>query len=224
MNPTEAAYKLLPPPLSALPAKYWTSISLLLHSYTVARAFQEFVRMYSDVMDVEAPLEDEAFLIGFLHDLGQKLKLRGRPSEEKLLKWVRGELESLGYTRGESEELSRYLFTNPAETLTDPLYDRTVWRLLWLADRLQGIDNPLTIAQLLAEAKKDLGEQLTVTLLNVMIPQPFMRTLISWIVHRKIEEIVEEKGILAVPVTTPYGLAVITDNPNIEIEVEWGEI
>ena len=226
MNTLEAAYTLLPPPLSSLPAKYWTSISLWLHSYTVARTFQGFVRTYAESRDVEAPLDDEAFLIGFLHDLGQKLRLRGRPSEESLLEWARSGLESLGLTRGEAEELSRYLYTNPAESLSDPLYDRSVWRLLWLADRLQGIDNPLAIVQLLTEAREDLGEELDIVLLNAMLPQPFMRTLISKIVSEKVEEIAEERGVLAVPVTTPYGLAVITDNPNAmrTIEIGWEEI
>ena len=219
----ETAYQLLPPPLSALPAKYWTSISLWLHSYTVARTFQEFIEAYSEARDVEVPLDDEALLIGFLHDLGQKLQLRGRPSEEKLLEWVRDRLEALGFTRGEAEELSRYLYTNPAETLTDPLYDRAVWRLLWLADRLQGVDNPLAIEQLLAEAKEDLGEQLNVVLINVAIPQPFMRTLISRIVHRKLEKMAED-GALIMPVTTPYGLAAITDTPGVEVEIEWDEV
>ena len=219
----ETAYQLLPPPLSALPAKYWTSISLWLHSYTVARTFQEFIKAYSEARDVEVPLDDEAFLIGFLHDLGQKLQLRGRPSEEKLLEWVRGRLEALGFTRGEAEELSRYLYTNPAETLSDPLYDRAVWRLLWLADRLQGVDNPLAIEQLLAEAKEDLGEQLNVVLINVAIAQPFMRTLISRIVHRKLEKMAED-GALIMPVTTPYGLAAITDASGVEVEIEWDEV
>ncbi len=218
------AYTLLPPPLSALPAKYWTSISLWLHSYTVAQTFQEFVQMYSESRDVEAPLDDEAFLIGFLHDLGQKLQVRGRPSEEKLLEEVKSKLELLGFTSGEAEEISRYLYTNPAETLSDPLYDRSIWRLLWLADRLQGIDNPLDITQLLVKAKEDLKEKLDVILINVIIPQPFMRTLISRIIHRKIEKIVKEEGALTIPVTTPYGLAVIAERPNIKVDIEWDEI
>ncbi len=68
------AYTLLPPPLSALPAKYWTSISLLVHSYSVAVLFEELTQSLADAYELDdAPDEKEAFIIGFLHDLGQKL-------------------------------------------------------------------------------------------------------------------------------------------------------
>lgn len=224
MTMIEHAYKLLPPPLAALPAKYWTSISLWLHSYTVGRTFQEFIRIYSETRDIDAPDELEAFIIGFLHDMGQKLRLRGRPSEEKILAWVKERLEALDFTNGEADELSRYLFTNPAETLSDPLYDRSIWRLLWLADRLQGIDNPLDIPQLLEEAKEDLDTDLNVALLNISVPQPFIRTLVSKIVHDKIRELIDYEGKFMLPVSTPYGLVVITDEPELIIEISWDEI
>ena len=224
VKPLEIAYKILPPPLSALPAKYWTSISLWLHSYTVARTFQDFVKMYSEIRDVDAPLEDEAFLVGFLHDLGQKLRLRGKPSEEKLLEWVRHSIMLLGFSRGEAEEFSRYLYTNPAETLSDPLYDTSVWRLLWLADRLQGIDNPLALMELLADARRDLNVQLNTAILNATIPQQFMRALISRLIYNKIAKYAEETGTLVLSVTTPYGLAVITDSPTIVVELDWDDI
>jgi len=224
MSCLRIAYELLPPPLAALPAKYWTSISLWLHSYTVARTFQEFVTIYSEARDVDTPSEDDAFLIGFLHDIGQKLRLRGKPSEEGLVEWIRDVLMVIGYTEGEADELVRYLYTNPAETLFDPLYDRSIWRLLWLADRLQGIDNPLAILQLLAEAKDDLGLELNIALLNITIPQPFMRTLLSRIVHKNLEQMTRNEGKLVIPITTPYGLAVITDEPSLTIEINWDEI
>lgn len=220
----QLAYTLLPPPLSALPAKYWTSISLWLHSYIVGRTFQEFTKIYSEVKEVDAPDESEAFLIGFLHDLGQKLKLRGKPSEERLVSWTKDTLRGLGYSKGEADELARYLYTNPAEALCDPLYDRSIWRLLWLADRLQGIDNPLAIPQLLVEAKDDLGLRLNVILFNIAIPQPFLRTLLSRKVHEKLEWIAQDEGKLLIPITTPYGLAVITEEPSLTIEVNWDEI
>lgn len=224
MTMMEHAYKLLPPPLAALPAKYWTSISLWLHSYIVGRTFQEFVRIYREITDADVPDDLEAFIIGFLHDLGQKLGLRGRPSEEKILAWVRERLETIDQISVEADQLARYLFTNPAETLSDPLYDRSVWRLLWLADRLQGIDNPLDLPQLLEEAKEDLGTDLNTALLNVSIPQPFLRTLISKIVHDKIRLMSEDEGKFVLPVSTPYGLVAITDEPGLVIDIDWDEV
>ncbi len=220
----ETAYTLLPPPLAALPAKYWTSISLWLHSYTVARTFQELVKAYTVVKEVDSPLDDEAFIIGFLHDLGQKLRLKGKPSEKRIIEWVRGKLEDIGYTSGEAEEYSRYLYTNPAENMLDPLYDKSIWRLLWLADRLQGTANPIAIVRLLEEAKEDLGFGLNITLLNITTPHPFLRTLVSKTLREKIEELTEHDGKLAIPVSTPYGLAVISNEPSLTIDIEWDEI
>ncbi|MCE4601383.1 MAG: hypothetical protein F7C38_07495 [Desulfurococcales archaeon] len=219
----KTAYTLLPPPLSALPAKYWTSISLLLHSYTVARAFQEFIQAYSIAGNIDAPEAKEAFVIGFLHDMGQKIKLRDKPSEGKLIAWVKERLEAVGFTPGEADELSRYLYTNPAEGNRDPLYDDKIWRLLWLADRLQGIENPFDIVPLLNKAKEDLGLNLNVSLLNVMIPQQLFRTLISRLVHEKINEI-QAKGTFILPIATPFGLAVITDQLNLTVTIDWDDI
>ena len=217
------AYTLLPPPLAALPAKYWTSISLLIHSYTVGRTFEELIKAYSGLKDAEVPDYDEAFLIGFLHDFGQKLKLNGRQSERKLIKWVEERLMDLGYTKGEADEYSRYLYTNPAETTTDPLYDKRIWKLLWLSDRLQGIDNPFDIIPLLNEVKENLRLNLNIILINVMIPQQLFRTLISNIIHNNINNIREE-GAFILPVSTPFGLAVITDMKDLTISINWDDI
>ena len=219
----QIAYTLLPPPLSALPAKYWTSISLLLHSYTVASTFQEFIQAYSRVENIDAPESEEAFIIGFLHDMGQKIKLRGNPSEDKLLAWIKERLDAIGVTPGEADELSRYLYTNPAEGNRDPLYDDKIWRLLWLADRLQGIENPFDIVPLLNKAKEDLRLNLNVILLNVMIPQQLLRTLISRLVHKKINEI-QTKGTFVIPVATPFGLVVITDQQDLTVSIDWDDI
>ena len=96
MNPTQRikmAYTLLPPPLSSTPAKYWTSISLWLHSYIVGSTFQELVDALAGPGDIEAPEPDEAFLIGFLHDLGQKMGLMGERSSEKIRSWLIVRLE-----------------------------------------------------------------------------------------------------------------------------------
>lgn len=222
-NRLKIAYTLLPPPLSALPAKYWTSISLLLHSYTVARTFQEFIQTFTEVENIDAPDDKEAFIIGFLHDMGQKIKIRGRPSEDRLISWIKKRLETLGFTPGEADELSRYLYTNPAEGNKDPLYDDKVWRLLWLADRLQGIENPLDIVPLLDKVKESLGLSLYVGLLNAMLPQQLLRTLISRLVQNEINKL-QVTGVLALPISTPFGLAVITDQQDLSVTIDWDDI
>ena len=217
------AYTLLPPPLAALPAKYWTSISLLLHSYTVGRTFEVFVEGYAKASE-EAPLPEESFLIGFLHDMGQKLRLRGKPSENGIIKWFSERVEALGYTPGEAWTYVKYLYTNPAETRTDPLYPRKIWTLLWLADRLQGISNPIDIMPLLHTVKEELGANLTIKLISVSLPQPFLRTLISKAVYEELVREAMDSPDIIVPVSTPMGVALITSNPEIEVHVDWDEI
>ena len=218
------AYNLLPPPAASTPAKYWTSVSLWLHSYTVARTFQELLEEYSKVKEMEVPGEEEAFAMGFIHDLGQKLKLGGRPSLKRLQGWLMERLEASDFTSGEAKALSKYVFTNPAETLRDPLYPRPVWRLLWIADRLQGTDNPLDIPQMLSESEGDLDIRLNLALLNITIPQPFLRSLLSVKVFERILEARFEDGTFLVPISTPFGLAIITDAPKFEVELDWDEV
>ena len=223
INRLKTAYTLLPPPLAALPAKYWTSISLLIHSYTVGRTFETFVEGYSSELD-NAPPAEEAFLIGFLHDMGQKLGLLGKPSEEKVIRWFSERLETLGFTKDDVRTFIRYLYTNPAETRTDPLYPSEVWTLLWLADRLQGISNPIDVMHLLNEAKRELKHGLSVKLLTLSLPQPFLRTLISKAVYEHILKQAMVGTGVTIPISTPMGVVLITDNPDMDLTISWDEI
>jgi len=219
----KVAYTLLPPPLSALPAKYWTSVSLLIHSYAVGRSFEIFAGEYAKRTE-DVPEPEEAFLIGFVHDLGQKLGLKRKPSSEKLIQWFRNGFESLGKKPDEIREYERYLYTNPAETRSDPMFSIGIWTLLWLADRIQGITNPIEIFGLLNEIRGDLKIDLYVRLLTVAIPQPFLRTLISKAIYKEILRYTVNGSEVMIPISTPMGVVLITENPSIEIQTDWNEL
>jgi len=221
----KASYHILPPPLSASPAKYWTSLSLWLHSYSVGRTFQLLINQYEKYReDLSAPELDEAFLIGFLHDLGQKLNIRGKASDLKLLEmWIYERLEELGHEADEIKRLTRYILTNPAESRTDPTYPKEVWSLLWLADRIQGLSNPLQMYELLISVGEQLGLNLHVKVLNIAIPQPFLRSYLSMQVYKKLEETSKNSENFVLSLSTPYGIALLTDNPNLEVMLDWRE-
>lgn len=207
------AYTLLPPPLAALPAKYWTSISLWLHSYSVATTFQLFINEYHEKISEDTIDEEEAFIIGFLHDMAQKMGIIDKLSLEGVRQWVEEGLEAYGLTPDEAKYYLTYLVTNPAETMLDPALPRSARRLLWISDRLQGASNPLDIVSILAEARKDLGIDLDILLLNITIPQPHLRSLLSRIVYEEILDYAKESPNFVVPVSTPMGLAIITSDP-----------
>ncbi len=220
MNTIKIAYELLPPPLAAAPAKYWTSISLWLHSYSVGKAFSELLEAYSSTYSLSSiPLYDEAFIIGFIHDLGQKLHIRGRPSDEKVANWIFEKLTSLGYSQGEAREFVKYLYTNPAENVATPTYDRSVWALLRLADRLQGSSNIFDMMDAVREANERLEHKLTLRMVNVTIPQPFLRSFITQVVYKHLQA--KAKGSVIVPISTPMGVAVITDLQDLSLELDW---
>ncbi|HEU97921.1 MAG TPA: hypothetical protein ENO36_03600 [Fervidicoccus fontis] len=218
------AYSLLPPPISSTPAKYWTSISLLLHSYAVGRAFEIFVEVYGKRYE-DVPESQDAFLIGFIHDMGQKLKVRGRSSVEKLRSWFEERLQNY-YSNGEAATFTDFLFTNPAETGKDPLYPARFWTLLQLADEIQGTNNPIEIYSILQGKKDKLGIDLYVKIINISIPQPFIRSMISMNLYNKLQRDYlesESSPDIVIPISTPYGAILITDNPNIEIDFDWDE-
>jgi len=217
------AYTLLPPPLAAIPAKRWTSISLLLHSYTVARTFEELVKAYSTKRE-NLPSTEEAFIIGLLHDVGQKLQVRGKPSDEKITKWVIERLEVAGLSRDEVNYYIKYLTTNPAETASDPSYSREAWALLKLADLLQGVGNPLEIAELVSEINRGFGLGLAVKSASIMIPQAFLRTLFSRVLYDELNKLANDTSDIIVPISTPLGAVILSDNPNMKIEVNWDSI
>ncbi len=226
MTPEEKlkiAYTLLPPPLSALPAKYWASISLLLHSYSVASTFEIFVKGYETYTNY-VPSSTEAFIVGFLHDLGQKLKIRGKHSDEAVISWAEERLQHYGFTPGEARIYAKYLYTNPAETRSDPLFSREVWTLLWLADRIQGVSNPIDLVSLLHQARRDLSLGLNLKLINITLPQPFLRTLISKMIYEELVDYATSNPVILLPVSSPMGVAIITDDPTLKVTLSWDDL
>lgn len=217
----KASYTLLPPPLSSTPAKYWTSISLWLHSYIVGATFQELVDAFAGPRDIEAPEPDEAFFIGFIHDLGQKMGLRGRSGYEGIRSWLLERLEVLVGDSRTARRLVKYTITNPAETRTDITYPSEVWWLLWLADRLQGLENIYDIVPLLADVRRALGVDLHLAMFNFAIPQPFLRTLVSAGLYKYLKREAAISDDIIIPLATPHGVAVLTTAPNLRIELSW---
>lgn len=212
------AYSLLPPPLSALPAKYWTSISLLVHGYSVGALFQELVAGVGECAG-DAPGEDEAFILGFIHDLGQKLGVLGKASLKRVEEWVKDRLELLGVDG--ASRLARYVRTNPAETMADPSYPGWVWSLLRFADRVQGSSSPADMFSLVEDLGRDLNKELHATLLNVNVPHVYLRAAISYYVYRELRSRREELGVLTV-ISTPFGMLVVSEKP-LQLTVEWRE-
>lgn len=217
----KTAYTLLPPPLASLPAKYWTAISLWMHSYSVGKTFAELVDSYAGIREVDAPAYDEAFIIGFLHDFGQKLVSTGASSSKRIIEWVEDRLERLGYDKGEARRLSRFLYANPAENIVSPTYDRDVWVLLWLADRLHGASNIFDLVAIIREASRKLEYDMVLKLVNVTIPQPFLRALITRKIYDSLREEALQDTNIMIPLSTPIGVTIITDDPKLSIELDW---
>ncbi len=215
------AYTLLPPPLSALPAKYWTSISLLVHSYSVAVLFEELTQSYADAYELDdAPDEKESFIIGFLHDLGQKL---GSKNLLKLEEWIQAKLEEIGYDTREASFLSKYVRTNPAETRKDPTYPDWVWNLLWLSDRMQGTNNPAELYSLVAEASQQLPDKLNILYADIGIPHTLIRTQITNALYNKLKKIESEENNVIIPISLPSGLIILNNSNNLTdlLELDW---
>jgi len=217
------AYTLIPPVLASMPAKRWTSISLLLHSYAVARTFEDLVRVYTKG-STDTTLYDDVFLIGLLHDLGQKLRVRDKPSDEKIIKWVAERLEFAGKGRDEVRYFVKYLYTNPAETASDPSYPRQVWGMLMLADRLQSVDNALEIVEVVTTINQKFGLDFHVKPIAISIPQPFMRAVLSEVVHEKLITYANNNSEVVIPLTTPFGSVVLTSSKDLKVEIDWNEV
>lgn len=221
----KTAYTLLPPPLAALPAKYWTPISLLIHSYSVATLFQELVDAYSRAYDAgDAPAPENAFIIGFIHDFGQKLGLNSRKLD-KIQEWVAKRLQNLGYTEHEARSLAKYVGTNPAETRSDPSYPRWVWELLRLADRLQGSSNIGDLMASVNEAANRLERHYYLSFYNVASPHMFLRTAIARVLLKHVKkESIGEPGSLIVPIGTSNGVIIMSDTPLGDAIFGWDEM
>lgn len=229
----QQAYTLLPPPLSALPAKYWTSISLWLHSYTVARTFQELLKLANIN---ENPDQDEAFIIGFLHDLVQKLG-KSPNSLRQTYTWVLEKLvNNLNWSPYEARKIAKTLETNPAENIRktgspDPILPPRIWKLLMVADELQGSMDAISWAsKVKALLSREFGKEISIQVYSVNLPQPFVRTQIWKVLEQRLREKLEcrvdmplsECGLLAI--ASIQGLIVLSNKHMDKIEISWNDI
>ena len=208
----EIAYSLIPPPLSSLPAKYWTSMSILAHSYNVGRMTEELIKLVNENKKpvIEA---DISFLIGFVHDLGQKRWIE-KNNLEKTINYVIFKLEDLGYDRSTAKFISKTILTNVAETERDPLlYD--IAPIIRFSDLVHGSENITDIIINLKYLEKETN--ISYKIYSATISQTFVR---SWI-GQKIRERLEKEVGNVVLITTTYGIIAISTDRLPDIVLDW---
>ena len=210
------AYTLLPPPLSAIPAKYHAPISLLLHSLSTGLIAEEIARL-AEVED----LREKAFLLGVTHDIHQKLVEDGLASLKTAKNYIREKLDEFGYL-----DYQRYIDDalendmcgkrNPVRGLPKELAS-----ICHIGDMAQGRLEGLALLYWLREQIKKLHPDLTARFYSVMIPQVFAR---SYIMRRIYQKHIADTEHLAL--ASPWGLYVITYKDELPevLEVSWDEL
>ncbi len=206
----KVAYTLLPPPLSALPAKYWTSISLLVHSYTVGRLFEELVRLYSNKKGNTPINSNEAFLIGFVHDFGQKAWLTKKQLEH-VKYYIKEKVNELGYDGG---FISKFIVTNAAESMVDPAI-ADLEPMLRFSDIIQGTNDLGDIVVALKYMDKEMGLGLNYNYYSILVPHPLVRAKISQSIERSLSN---ENTVL---ISTWNGLLAISTEPLNPVKLDW---
>ncbi len=210
------AYKLLPPPLSALPAKYHAPISLLLHSLSTGIIAEELARL--------AELEDFrelAFFLGVTHDIHQKLVEDGLATLKASKRYVRAKLDELGEI-----EYYRYIddaLENDACGKGIPVrgLPRELSAICHIGDMAQGSLDGATLLYWLRRQVGTLHPELTVRFYSVMIPQVFAR---SYIMERIYQEYIADADHLAL--ASPWGLYVVTYEDELPevLEASWDDL
>ena len=210
------AYTTLPPPLASIPAKYHAPISLLLHSLSTGWIAAELARL--------AELEEEAelsFLLGFMHDIHQKLVADGLATLKTAKQYVRAKLEELGldeYSKYVEQALEidacgkeRPIRGKPKELAT----------ICHIGDMAQGRFEAISLLYWLREKLKTIHPDLVARFYSVMLPQPFAR---SYAMIRIYQEYIEQKEHLAL--ASPWGLFVITYEDELPevIEASWDDL
>jgi len=229
----KVAYTLLPPPLSALPAKYWTSVSLLMHSYAVGVAFSELIELVREKAgNLKLPERNEAFILGFLHDLTQKMA-KSSDALRTAYKWIFDRLvKDICMTPAEARRIAKVLETNPAETIRDPIYPVQVWKLLRIADLLQGSSDVLSWGLQAREViENEFNIRTSIRIYNIGLRQPFLKDHLWRKVEGKLregicndgsEQTLVEHGVFAV--TSTSGLLVVSKKNLGDIALSWDEI
>ena len=211
------AYELLPPPLSALPAKYHAPLSLLVHSLSVGMISHDLARL--------AELEEYkvvAFVLGLTHDIHQKLVDSGLATLKKAKDYIKGRLEELGL--GD-------IYEHVEDALDDDACGKgkqvrglppELSKICHVGDMAQGTLEGHELLEWLRKAVKQVNADLTVRFYGVMIPQPFARSYIM----QKIYDNQISKAADHLALASPWGLYVITyedELPEI-IDASWDDL
>ena len=216
MDPVEAVYSLVPPPLSSLPAKYHAPISLGLHSLSSGLVSQGLVRLaeldgYSDL----------ALLLGLTHDVHQKLVHDGLATLRAAKRYLRDRLDALGlaeYWRYVDDALERDACGKGAPV---PGLPRELGVACHIGDMAQGRLEGLSLLYWLREKVKEVSQDLTVRFYSVMIPQPFARAYAMLRIYRNHIASTDH-----IALASPWGLYVITYEDELPevIEASWDEL
>ena len=212
----EIAYKMLPPPLASIPAKYHAPISLLVHSLSTGYFSSELARL----LDLESEAE-LAFLLGVTHDIHQKLIEDGLATPKTTKKYVAEKLDEIG--KGEYFRYIERALDIDACGKGNPIrgMPKELSLLCYIGDMAQGRIEGIELLYWLRSKVKELNPELTVRFYSVMLPQPFAR---SYIMRRIYQRYIAETKHLAL--TSPWGLYVITyeDKLSEVLEVSWDDL
>jgi len=213
------AYTLLPPPLSALPAKYHAPISLLVHSLSTGWISAELADL---VNSSDAEL---AFLLGLVHDIHQKLIEDGLSSPKTAKKYIEEKLDELGLGKDYFNYISEAI-DEDACGKNNPIrgVSREIPLICHIGDMIQGKYEDIELLYWLRSKVKELDQNLTVRYYSVMIPQPFARSYIMQRIYQKY--IRERSDCRHLALASPWGLYVITyenELPDV-LDVSWDDI
>jgi hypothetical protein len=217
MKLVEITYTMIPPPLSALPAKYHAPISLLLHSLSTGLISYNLVRLSG----LDEYYEELAFLLGVTHDIHQKLVGDGLSTPRKAKKYVREKLDQLGILEY-YDKITRALDLDMCGK-ENPIrgVPKEIATICHIADMAQGRIEGIELLYWLRNKVKQLDPELTVRYYSIMIPQSFAR---SYAVIRLYNKYIRGKDHVAL--ASPWGLYIITyedELPEI-LEAKWDDL
>ena len=211
---------LLPPPLSAIPAKFHTPLSLYVHSLSTGIISATLSSM---IFEGDEELEVLSGVLGVTHDIHQKLVKDGLSSPKTAKKYIRDALETVDLSdyykyveRGiDSDACGK---NNPILGVT-----KEVSTICHMGDMVQGRYTGLQLLYWLKSMIDSITNEIDVGLYSVMIPQPFARTKIMSEVYRKLTEKIMDKKLV---LTSPWGLYVFTYSDVLpeSVMVYWDEL
>jgi len=210
----EEAYRLIPPPLSAFPAKYSAPISLLVHSLSAGVIANELAWLTG--LD-----EEIAFYLALAHDIHQKLVNDGLTTMKSAKEYLRKKLDEAGkhdYYRYIEDAIEIDACGKHKEIRG---LDKEVSLICHISDMAQGRFEGLELLYWLRARAKELDKDLTVRFYSVLIPQVVGR---SYIIRRIYEKHIKGKDHVAL--ASPWGLLVIgyeDDVPEV-IEASWDDL